>query len=35
MESFLWAINQGSDDLFVAVRRDEGVDGKIFLRTRV
>ena len=30
MESFLWAINQGSDDLFVAVRRDEGVDGKIF-----
>ena len=30
MESFLWAINQESDDLFVAVRRDEGVDGKIF-----
>ena len=30
MESFLWAINQGSDDLFVAVRRDEGVNGKIF-----
>ena len=30
MESFLWAINQESDDLFVAVRRDKGVDGKIF-----